>query len=93
MDSYREYQYASHKFWEEYRRPVKYYHCAIKIERYFSSYLELPIFLKSELFASNAHISSPTYPPKGAFMFVTNKTLHFRKCYTACSDAEVKLLE
>lgn len=46
MDSCKEYQYASHKFWEEYKPLVSYYYHAIKIEKYFSLYLELPDFLK-----------------------------------------------
>lgn len=55
-------------------------------------YLELPFFW-SELFTSNFHIGySPTYSAKDALMFMTNKTLHFQKCYTAYSDAEVRLL-
>lgn len=32
----REYQYASRKFWEEYRLPVTYYYHVTKTEKYFS---------------------------------------------------------
>lgn len=85
-DRHNECLHASHQFLEEYSLPVKYYHSNIKTEKYFSFYSELPNYLKSAL-TSNFHSScSPEYPPEGAFIFVRNKTFHFQKLYTTCSD-------